>query len=164
MFQKEIALLKETELTSADKQKAREDPGLCYMNSYYYIGHLPKFIRPGAKRIISSSTTGKLLTTAFLNRTHLSILQAMGGRCRPQRGFLLLSIVFYRDLAPDGARETLAGNPALAFQRRRRDIFVVKSHENASPVQGRHILCKKLRCALLNLDGKIAVVVLNLTD
>ncbi|MGA9451678.1 MAG: glycoside hydrolase family 30 protein [Verrucomicrobiia bacterium] len=40
---------------------------LYYMNSYYYIGHFSKFIRPGAKRIISSSTTDNLLTTAFLN-------------------------------------------------------------------------------------------------
>ncbi|HVU08493.1 MAG TPA: glycoside hydrolase family 30 protein [Verrucomicrobiae bacterium] len=41
---------------------------LYYMDSYYYIGHFSKFIRPGAKRIISSSTTDDLLTTAFLNR------------------------------------------------------------------------------------------------
>jgi glucosylceramidase len=41
---------------------------LFYMNSYYYIGHFSKFIRPGAKRIISSSTTDKLLTAAFLNQ------------------------------------------------------------------------------------------------
>jgi glucosylceramidase len=41
---------------------------LFYMNSYYYIGHFSKFIRPGAKRIISSSSTDKLLTTAFLNK------------------------------------------------------------------------------------------------
>ena len=40
---------------------------LFYMNSYFYIGQFSKFIRPGAKRIISSSTTDKLLTTAFLN-------------------------------------------------------------------------------------------------
>ena len=40
---------------------------LYYLNSYYYIGHFSKFIRPGAKRIISSSTTDNLLTTAFLN-------------------------------------------------------------------------------------------------
>ncbi len=40
---------------------------LTYLNSYYYIGHFSRFIRPGAKRIISSSTTDKLLTTAFLN-------------------------------------------------------------------------------------------------
>jgi glucosylceramidase len=41
---------------------------LTYMNSYYYIGHFSKFIRPGAKRIISSSSTDKLLATAFLNQ------------------------------------------------------------------------------------------------
>ena len=41
---------------------------LYYMDSYYYIGHFSKFVRPGAKRIISSSTTDNLLTTAFLNK------------------------------------------------------------------------------------------------
>jgi glucosylceramidase len=40
---------------------------LIYANSYYYIGHFSKFIRPGARRIISSSTVDNLLTTAFLN-------------------------------------------------------------------------------------------------
>lgn len=40
---------------------------LYYMNSYYYIGHFSKFIRPGAKRIVSSSSSDDLLTTAFLN-------------------------------------------------------------------------------------------------
>ncbi len=30
---------------------------LYYMNAYYYIGHFSKFVRPGAKRIISSSMT-----------------------------------------------------------------------------------------------------------
>lgn len=41
---------------------------LTYMDSYYYIGHFSKFVRPGAKRIISSSTTDTLQTTAFLNQ------------------------------------------------------------------------------------------------
>jgi glucosylceramidase len=40
---------------------------ITYMNSYYYIGHFSKFIRPGAKRVISTSSRGQLLTTAFLN-------------------------------------------------------------------------------------------------
>ena len=40
---------------------------LYYMNSYYYIGQFSKFIRPGAKRIASSSMVDTLLTTAFLN-------------------------------------------------------------------------------------------------
>jgi glucosylceramidase len=41
---------------------------LIYMSSYYYLGHFSKFIRPGARRIISSSTDDDLLTTAFLNK------------------------------------------------------------------------------------------------
>jgi glucosylceramidase len=40
---------------------------LIYTNSYYYIGHFSKFIRPGAKRITSSPTRSPLLSTAFVN-------------------------------------------------------------------------------------------------
>ncbi len=40
---------------------------LYYLSSFYYIGHFSKFIRPGAKRIISSSSRGQILTTAFKN-------------------------------------------------------------------------------------------------
>jgi glucosylceramidase len=44
-----------------------KDGELHYMNSYYYIGHFSKFIKPGAKRVISSSNRAQLLTTAFIN-------------------------------------------------------------------------------------------------
>ena len=37
------------------------------MNAYYYIGHFSKFIKPGAKRIISSASRSALLSTAFMN-------------------------------------------------------------------------------------------------
>lgn len=40
---------------------------LHYLSSFYYIGHFSKFIRPGAKRIISSASRGQLITTAFKN-------------------------------------------------------------------------------------------------
>ncbi|MBK8713057.1 MAG: glycoside hydrolase family 30 protein [Niastella sp.] len=40
---------------------------LIYTNAYYYIGHFSKFIKPGAKRIIASSSRSQLLTTAFKN-------------------------------------------------------------------------------------------------
>lgn len=40
---------------------------LTYTNSYYYIGHFSKFIRPGAKRIIASPSRSQLIATAFLN-------------------------------------------------------------------------------------------------
>jgi glucosylceramidase len=38
-----------------------------YTNSYYYIGHFSRFIRPGAKRIVSSANRDKLQTTSFIN-------------------------------------------------------------------------------------------------
>jgi len=40
---------------------------LLYTNSYYYIGHFSKFIRPGAKRIIASPSRSQLIATAFKN-------------------------------------------------------------------------------------------------
>jgi glucosylceramidase len=40
---------------------------LIYTNSYYYIGHFSRFIRPGAKRIACSSNRDALQTTAFRN-------------------------------------------------------------------------------------------------
>ncbi|RPD43492.1 glycosyl hydrolase, partial [Hymenobacter sediminis] len=40
---------------------------LIYTNSYYYIGHFSKFVRPGAKRIATTASRDVLQTTAFLN-------------------------------------------------------------------------------------------------
>jgi glucosylceramidase len=40
---------------------------LIYTSAYYYLGHFSKFIRPGAKRIVSSSSRDQLQTTAFIN-------------------------------------------------------------------------------------------------
>jgi glucosylceramidase len=40
---------------------------LLYTNAYYYIGHFSKFIKPGAKRIISSPSRSQLLSVAFKN-------------------------------------------------------------------------------------------------
>ncbi len=40
---------------------------LHYMNSYYYLGHFSKFIRPGARRIACTSSSDDLLATAFAN-------------------------------------------------------------------------------------------------
>jgi glucosylceramidase len=40
---------------------------LIYTNSYYYIGHFSKFIRPGARRIMAVASRSMLLTTAFQN-------------------------------------------------------------------------------------------------
>jgi glucosylceramidase len=40
---------------------------LIYTNSYYYIGHFSKFIRPGAKRIAVAPSRSMLLATGFVN-------------------------------------------------------------------------------------------------
>ncbi len=40
---------------------------LIYTNSYYYVGHFSKYIRPGAKRIVASTNRFNLQATAFLN-------------------------------------------------------------------------------------------------
>jgi glucosylceramidase len=41
---------------------------LIYTNSYYYIGHFSKFVRPGAKRISATPSRSPLQTTAFINK------------------------------------------------------------------------------------------------
>jgi glucosylceramidase len=41
---------------------------LTYMSSFYYLGHFSKFIRPGARRVVSSSALDPLTTTAFQNK------------------------------------------------------------------------------------------------
>jgi glucosylceramidase len=40
---------------------------LTYTNSFYYIAHFSRFIRPGACRIVCSSNSDDLLATAFVN-------------------------------------------------------------------------------------------------
>lgn len=40
---------------------------LIYTSSYYYVGQFSKFIKPGAKRIVSATNRDRLMTTAFVN-------------------------------------------------------------------------------------------------
>jgi glucosylceramidase len=40
---------------------------LIYTPAFDYIGHFSKFVRPGARRIISAASRSSLLTTAFRN-------------------------------------------------------------------------------------------------
>ncbi|MFZ4059024.1 MAG: glycoside hydrolase family 30 protein [Ferruginibacter sp.] len=50
---------------------------LTYTNAYYYIGHFSKFIRPGAKRIISAPSRSSLLSTAFVNEDGKTVVVVM---------------------------------------------------------------------------------------
>ncbi|MCU0786648.1 MAG: glycosyl hydrolase [Verrucomicrobia bacterium] len=64
---------------------------LHYMNSYYYIGHFSKFIRPGARRISSSSMSKNLLTTAFQNQDGTLAVVVMNESDQDQPYFLWLN-------------------------------------------------------------------------
>jgi len=57
---------------------------LIYTNAYYYIGHFSKFIRPGAKRIASSSNRDALQTTAFRNPDGAVAVVVMNQTDKPQ--------------------------------------------------------------------------------
>ncbi len=55
------------------------DNTLHFMNSYYYIGHFSKYIRPGAKRITVSSSREQLHTTGFQNVDGSMVVIVMNG-------------------------------------------------------------------------------------
>lgn len=50
---------------------------LTFTNSYYYIGHFSKFIRPGAKRISTGTTANHLSATSFINTDGSIIVVAL---------------------------------------------------------------------------------------
>lgn len=54
-----------------------ETGDLMFTNAYYYIGHFSKFIRPGAKRIASVSSSANLLSTAFINEDNSVVVIIM---------------------------------------------------------------------------------------
>lgn len=56
---------------------------LIYTNEYYYIGHFSKFIRPGAKRIVASSSHSQLLTTAIKNIDGSIVVVVMNSSDQP---------------------------------------------------------------------------------
>ncbi|MBK7028101.1 MAG: glycoside hydrolase family 30 protein [Bacteroidales bacterium] len=59
---------------------------LHYMNSFYYLGHFSKFVRPEAKRIICSSNDDALLATAFVN-TDGSIVSVIQNETAAEKEF-----------------------------------------------------------------------------
>jgi glucosylceramidase len=56
---------------------------LTFTNSYYYIGHFSKFIRPGAKRISSATSSNNLIATSFVNEDNTVVIVAMNQGNQP---------------------------------------------------------------------------------
>jgi glucosylceramidase len=61
---------------------------LIYTNSFYYIGHFSKFIRPGARRVVSSPSRSALLSTAFVNTDGRTAAVVMNGGDKEVKYFL----------------------------------------------------------------------------
>lgn len=56
---------------------------LRFTNSYYYIGHFSKFIRPGARRVSAASSRSQLITTSFINEDGRLIVVVMNETHKP---------------------------------------------------------------------------------
>ncbi|MGI4738622.1 MAG: glycoside hydrolase family 30 protein [Janthinobacterium lividum] len=57
---------------------------LIYTNAYYYIGHFSKFIRPGAKRLATTTNRDWLQATAFRNPDGKVAVVVMNSGDKPQ--------------------------------------------------------------------------------
>ena len=64
---------------------------LIYTSSYYYIGQFSKFIRPGAKRIISSPSRTALMSTAFTNADGKTAVVVMNQGDKPVTYYLWIN-------------------------------------------------------------------------
>ena len=61
---------------------------LTYTNSYHYIGHFSKFVRPGARRIASAPSRSALLSAAFVNSDGKVATVVMNATDKPVSYFL----------------------------------------------------------------------------
>lgn len=61
---------------------------LVYTNSFYYIGHFSKFIRPGAKRVQTAPSRSNLISTAFLNTDGSLVIVVMNQTAKTLPYFL----------------------------------------------------------------------------
>jgi glucosylceramidase len=64
---------------------------LIYTNSYYYIGHFSKFIKPGATRVQCSSSRSALLSTAFRNPDGSVVVVVMNETNNPVSYYLWIN-------------------------------------------------------------------------
>jgi glucosylceramidase len=80
---------------------------LTFTNTYYYIGHFSKFVRPGAKRITGVSSGNKLLTTAFINTDGSMIVVVMNQSDEETNYFLSVDLKSTQIAIPAHAIQTL---------------------------------------------------------
>ena len=64
---------------------------LIYTSEFYYIGHFSKFIRPGAKRVMSSPSRSALISTSYLNQNGQLVTVVMNETDIPVSYFLWIN-------------------------------------------------------------------------
>ncbi|HEX4141797.1 MAG TPA: glycoside hydrolase family 30 protein, partial [Candidatus Methylacidiphilales bacterium] len=82
-----------------------------YQPSYYYIGHFAKFVHPGAKRVLSATTSGDLLTTAFVNPDGSTATVVMNRSDNPVRFELKIGAQVAAMDAPAHSIQTIVVTP-----------------------------------------------------
>jgi len=80
---------------------------ITYTNSYHYIGHFSKFIRPGARRTACSSSRSSLLSTAFTNANGTTSVIVMNKGEKPVNYFLWLNGSAAEVISPPRSIQTL---------------------------------------------------------
>ena len=80
---------------------------ITYTNSYYYIGHFSKFIRPGARRIASAPSRSLLLSVAYLNPDGTTAVVVMNRTEKPVDYFLWVNGRAAEASAPARSIQTL---------------------------------------------------------
>lgn len=80
---------------------------LTFTHSYYYIGHFSKFVRPGAKRISSVSSSNTLISTGFLNKDGSLVIIVMNQGDEPMDYSLTMNAKTGRMQIPAHAIQSL---------------------------------------------------------
>ena len=80
---------------------------LIFTNAYYYIGHFSKFVRPNARRIVSSPSRSALLSTAFVNPDGKVAVVVMNPSDKETKYFLWLAGNAAEVTSPPHSMQTL---------------------------------------------------------
>ncbi len=80
---------------------------LTFTNSYYYIGHFSKFVRPNARRISSVSSSNAILSTGFINQDGSIVIVVMNQEKDPKDYTVTMNAKTSKTTIPGHAIQTI---------------------------------------------------------
>ena len=84
-----------------------EEDRLIYLNSYYYLGHFSRFIRPGAQRVLCGVTRKEIISTAFVNVDGSVVVVLQNEQDLPTRYSLRIGELQTEAISPEHSITTL---------------------------------------------------------